>query len=100
MTGGQNLPDLASGKGSLIALGLVSMPNLAPRRLSLEATRSFQTLYQEEFGELLSDDDAQHKGILLLNLFAILTRPDSNPAKSSAHVQHQGGRDNSVRKYS
>jgi len=59
------------------------MPNQAPNRLSLEAISSFQELYEEEFGELLSDNDAQLMGIQLLRLFAILNRPDGDPAKSS-----------------
>ena len=53
----------------------------APRRLSLEATRSFQKIYQDEFGESLSDDEAQHRGVQLLNFFAILTKPDGDHAK-------------------
>jgi hypothetical protein len=57
------------------------MPNPAQRRLSIEATRSFQEIYQDEFGECLSDGEAQHRGVQLLNFFAILTRPDGSHAK-------------------
>ena len=59
------------------------MPNLAPRRLSIDATREFQELYQEQFGELLSDHEAQHTGAQLLRFFAILNQPDSTSATSS-----------------
>jgi hypothetical protein len=61
------------------------MPNPAPRRLSLEATRSFQEIYQEEFGESLSDPEAQHKGVQLLNFFAILNRSDGDGATPSVN---------------
>ena len=84
----------------MIALDWVYMPNQASRRLSLEATRSFQEICQEEFGDLLSDDEAQHRGLQMLNFFDILNRPDGDHAKSVAQVDHQGGRANSDRKYS
>jgi hypothetical protein len=58
------------------------MPNPAPRRLSIDATREFQELYQEEFGELLSDDEAQHRGLQLLRFFDILNQPDGTSATS------------------
>lgn len=77
------MPDSASGEELLYALELVYMPNQAPRRLSLESTRSFQEIYLEEFGESLSDDEAQHKGVQLLNFFAILNRPDNDHTKLS-----------------
>ena len=53
----------------------------AQRRLSLEATRSFREIYQDEFGESLSDDEAQHKGVQLLSFFDILTKLDGDHAK-------------------
>ena len=59
------------------------MPNSAPRRLSIDATREYQELYQEEFGELLSDDEAQQRGLQLLRFFDILSQPDSTSATSS-----------------
>jgi hypothetical protein len=71
------------------------MPISTPRRLSLEATRSFQKIYHDEFGVLLSDDDAQLRGWQLLRFFALLTQPDDNSAKSAAPVCDQGGRANS-----
>lgn len=77
----QNLPDSASGEKCLIALELVSMPSHVQQRLSFEATREFQEIFHDEFGEWLSDDEAQRKGVELLNLFAILTQSDGNRAK-------------------
>ena len=75
------LARLANGDECLFRLDLASMPNSAPRRLSLEATYQFQEIYQEEFGESFSDDDAQRKGVQLLNLFAILAKSDGDRAK-------------------
>lgn len=73
---------MASGGKCAIALELVSMPiSLAPRRLSIEATHEYQEIYQQEFGELLSDHEAQNKGLELLNFFAILREPDDDCTK-------------------
>ena len=77
------MPNPASGEEWRFALQLASMPNPVQRRLSIEATREFQDIYQDEFGELLSDDEAQHRGLQLLNFLAILTRPNGDRAKQS-----------------
>lgn len=61
---------------------MVSMPTPVERPLSLEATRQFQEIWQKEFGALLSDDEAQHKGIELLQFFDLLARPDGDPVAS------------------
>lgn len=79
---GYNLPNTASGKKCLTTLNLASMPiSSVPCRLSSEATRAFQEIYHEEFGEQLSDDEAQVRGAQLLKFFAILTQSDGNRAK-------------------
>lgn len=69
------LARLASDEENRFALELVYMqiPS-APRRLSVEATREFQKIYKDEFGELISDSDAQQRGVELLKLFAILNQ--------------------------
>jgi len=79
---GQNLPNLSCGTGWSFAIDLISMPSTTPRSLSLEATQSFQEIFQEEFGEVLSDDEAQHRGVQLLRFFDMVARPDSDNAKS------------------
>jgi hypothetical protein len=77
---GLNLPDWASCDKRPFTLKLVSMPISVQRRLSLKATQEFQEIYEEEFGESLSEDEAQHRGVQLLRFFGILTRPNGAPA--------------------
>ena len=50
----------------------------APQQLSREATDEFRDIYQKEFGENLSDDEAQEVAIRLLRLFDTLLRPSSS----------------------
>jgi hypothetical protein len=57
------------------------MPNPVQRCLSFEATREFQEIFHDEFREWLSDDEAQQRGVELLNFFAILTQSDGSRAK-------------------
>jgi len=59
------------------------MPIPTPRRISLEATREFQEIYKEEFGELLSDEEAQQRAVEILGFFGILTKPVGDRLKSS-----------------
>lgn len=63
--------------------------------LSAEATYSFQRIYEEEFGERLSKDEANLEGMQLLRFFEILAHHDGDSAKSG----DQGGRANSEQKY-
>jgi hypothetical protein len=42
-------------------------------QLSQDAIRDFKRIYQEQFGELLSDHAAQTKGLELLRLFDLLS---------------------------
>ncbi len=44
-------------------------------QLSRQAIEEFKAIYEEEFGEPLSDDEAQEMGLRVLRLFALLTEP-------------------------
>ncbi len=43
-----------------------------PQQLSREAIEEFKAIYQEEFGEILSDDEAREIATRLLRFFEIL----------------------------
>lgn len=45
-----------------------------PQQLSREAIDEFKAIYQEEFDEVLSDDEAQEIAIRLLRFFGILSK--------------------------
>ena len=47
----------------------------ATHQLSHQAIEEFKAIYQEEFHQTLSDDEAQEIGIRLLRLFDILLQP-------------------------
>ena len=53
-----------------------------PQQLSREAIDSFKAIYQEEFGEILSDDEVQEIAMRLLRFFGILTT--ANPGSVDA----------------
>jgi len=44
-------------------------------RLSKEAIKEFMDIYYKEFGERISDKEAQELGASLLSLFKIIYRP-------------------------
>lgn len=44
-------------------------------RLSKEAIKEFKEIYYEEFGERVSDEEAQEMGGNLISLFKIIYRP-------------------------
>jgi len=46
-----------------------------PHQLSQQAIEEFRTIYQEEFGEQLSDDQVQEIALRLLRFFGILQQP-------------------------
>lgn len=52
-------------------------------RLSKEAIEEFQEIYAEEFGETISDEEAQEIGENLISLFRIIYRPIPNTDKQS-----------------
>ena len=49
-----------------------------PQQLSREAIAEFKAIYQEEFGETLSDDEVQEIAMRLLRFFGILY-PSNEP---------------------
>ena len=54
-----------------------------PQQLSREAIEGFKAIYQEEFGEVLSDDEVQEIAIRLLRFFGILTKDYAGSADAS-----------------
>ncbi len=55
-----------------------------PQQLSREAIEEFRAIYEEEFGERLSDDEVQEIAMRLLRFFGILNgpQPDKTPKRS------------------
>lgn len=49
-----------------------------PKQLSQQAIDEFKYIYQEEFGQMLSDDEVQEIAVRLLHLFGILRQPLSD----------------------
>jgi hypothetical protein len=45
-----------------------------PNQLSREAIDEFKAIYQEEFGEVLSDDEVQEIAMRLLRFFGIMNK--------------------------
>ena len=69
------MPDLASLPPfvrQLYAYKVASMKT--PNQLSREAIEEFKAIYQEEFGEILSDDEVQEIAMRLLRFFGILNK--------------------------
>jgi len=46
-----------------------------PHQLSRQAIDEFKAIYEEEFGQRLSDDEVREIAIRLLRFFGILVRP-------------------------
>lgn len=62
-----------------------------PAKLSQEAIEELKNIYQEEYGETLSDADALDLGQRLLRLFQIVYRPlpfDSHDSHSKNYPTH------------
>ena len=49
-----------------------------PQQLSRQAIEEFKAIYQEEFGQSLSDDEVQEIALRLLRFFGILNQPPSD----------------------
>lgn len=49
-----------------------------PQQLSREAIEEFKAIYQEEFGQTLSDDEVQEIALRLLRFFGILNQSQPN----------------------
>jgi hypothetical protein len=63
----------------------------APHPLSRQAIEEFKAIYAEEFGEQISEDEAQKIALRLLRLFDIL----DNPLPSDSTGQCNSGKSNS-----
>ena len=46
-----------------------------PQQLSRQAIEEFKAIYQEEFGQNLTDDEVQEIALRLLRFFGILSKP-------------------------
>ena len=73
--GSPHLPDLASQTVFVRQrqAGKVSGMN-TPNQLSREAIEEFKAIYQEEFGEVLSDDEVKEIAMRLLRFFGIMNK--------------------------
>ena len=54
----------------------------AKQQLNREAIDEFKAIYQQEFGELLSDEKVQEIALRLLRFFGILVNGEQHEAKS------------------
>ena len=59
----------------------------APRQLSRQAVEEFKAIYHEEFGQDVSDDEAQEIALRLLRLFDLLVQPLPGDVPSESSVQ-------------
>jgi hypothetical protein len=72
---GSDLPDLASQTAFVWQRFAVKVDDMkTPNQLSREAIEEFKAIYQEEFGEILSDDEVQEIATRLLRFFGILNK--------------------------
>jgi hypothetical protein len=46
-----------------------------PQQLTYQAIEEFRAIYQDEFGDVLSDDEIQEMALRLLCFFGILHQP-------------------------
>lgn len=58
-------------------------------KISSQAIEELKAIYQEEFGERLSDQEAQEIGTRLLTLFQVIYRP--LPSESSPRRDKESG---------
>ena len=52
-----------------------------PQQLSRQAIDEFKTIYQDEFGRELSDEEVQEIAFRLLRFFGILVRPQPDESE-------------------
>jgi hypothetical protein len=52
-----------------------------PQQLSRQAMDEFKAIYQDEFGQTLSDDEAREIALRLLRFFGILSKPNAEEIK-------------------
>ena len=55
-----------------------------PQQLSRQAIAEFKAVYQEEFGQTLTDDQVQEIALRLLRFFGILNQPISDETRKQA----------------
>jgi hypothetical protein len=60
-------------------------------RLSQEAIREFKEIYEAEFGERLSDVQAEHAGLRLLRFFWILSQQTGHQSTPADFSTSPGG---------
>jgi len=79
------LADLASSSVSTPPpyLAMVGLMNTQPQQLSRESIDDFKAIYEEEFGEVLSDDEVQAIAMRLLRFFGILHKETSGSVDAS-----------------
>jgi hypothetical protein len=67
------LPDLASQPPFVRQWGAGKVDGMkTPQQFSREAIEEFKAIYQEEFGEILSNDEVREIATRLLRFFGIL----------------------------
>jgi hypothetical protein len=59
-----------------------------PQQLSRQAIEEFKTIYQDEFGRSLTDDEVQEIALRLLRFFGILSRPLFDGASDRAGAKY------------
>ena len=57
-----------------------------PQQLSREAIEEFRSIYEEEFGQRLSDDEVQEIAMRLLRFFGILNQPAPDEEQDQSTV--------------
>lgn len=58
----------------------VSITN-TPEQLSREAIEEFKAVYEDEFGESLTEDEVQEMAVRLVHFFGILLKPTRVPLR-------------------
>ena|ERR1039457_703793 len=88
--GSPDLPHLASHTPFVRQQQAGKVGNMnTPQQLSREAIDEFKAIYQEEFGEILSDDEVQEIAMRLLRFFGILVRPFPGETEDQTAIGEQ-----------
>jgi hypothetical protein len=58
-----------------------------PQQLSRQAIDEFKVIYQEEFAQVLSDDEVQEIALRLLRFFGILKNPVPGKTRESTDIR-------------
>ena len=53
-----------------------------PEQLSPQAIEEFKAVYRDEFGRVISDDEAREIAFRLLRFFGVLTRPQADESEN------------------